>query len=267
MPNDALPAPAIVAAPPDNPFAWHGIEYLSPTGLNYLRDDMAYGLLKIVPKLKVREPTGPAAPRGTALDKALTFAAYHPEAPDDVILSHANKVFAEELAKNELDPASVAAAKEGDALRLYLAAALPEVRRWGPPEADQGKVELRADGIEVPLIGYYDLRYPDRQRELKTTTRMPSSISWRHARQTSIYDAALRREVWVSYITPKAIQSYRLENAAEALRDVAGQLQALRRFLAVSRDTYELLGLLSPNYEAWCWSDASKTQARALWGY
>lgn len=267
MPADTLAAPAILETPPDNPFAWHGIEYLSPTGLNSLRDDFAYGLLRIIPKLKVTEPTGPAAPRGTALDKALTFAAYNPHAPDDVITAHAYKVFGEELTKNEIDPANEKAQKEGKALADYLAVALPEVRRWGPPEADQGKVELKAEGIEVPLIGYYDLRYPDRQRELKTTTRMPSSISWRHARQTSVYDAALRREVWVSYITPKAIQSYRLENAAEALRDVAGQLQALRRFLAVTRDTYELLGLVSPNYEAWCWSDASRAKAKTLWGY
>jgi len=251
----------------NDPFEWHGVSYVSPSTLNAMRDDLAYGLMRVIPSLRVREPMGPAAPRGTALDKALTAAAYRPDADDDTILAHAHRVFADECERNDLDPEAADVTKERDAIAGYIKSALPEVRRWGPPVADQGKVELRCEGIEVPLIGYYDLKYPDRQRELKTTNRMPSAVSIRHARQASVYAAALKSQVWVSYITPREIRSYPVQDVDAHLTDVAGQLHALRRLLSVSRDTREVIALVSPNYEAWCWSDKTKAAARDLWGY
>ncbi len=265
--DTALAAPAVLANAPDNPFSRHGIEHLSASTLNALRDDPAYGLLRVIPSLRVSDPSSPAGPRGRGVEKALTFAAYHPAAPDDVILGHAHRVFQDALTSDAVPADHEDLAKEADTLPKYVAAGLPEVRRWGPPSGDQGRVDLRFSGIEVPLIGYYDLKYPDRQRELKSTNRMPSSISYRHGRQVAIYEAALRTEVWVSYASPRDFRSFRLEGAPALIADVAQQVAALRRFLGLSRDAMELAALLSPNFDHWCWGPVSRQRGREIWGF
>lgn len=251
-----------------NPFERHGIEYLSPSAIGRLQDDLAYGLMMMIPHLKVYDPPGPALPRGTALDKALTFAAYHPDAPDEAILAHAGKVFADECARSGLALDAPETQKEAETIPAYLAAGVPEVRRWGPPEADQGKIEVRFDGIEVPVIGYYDLRYPDRLRELKTTNRMPSAYLARHARQACIYGHATGRDEWITYFSPREVRSFKVENRGKYLAEFGGVLRALRNLLSVTHDTGELIACVAPNYDNFVWSGAkAREQGRRLWGY
>lgn len=253
-----------------DPWAWHGITRVSPSLVGSLQDDLAYGLMQAIPALKVRGKAGPSAIRGRALDRAVTFAAFHHDAPDDAVLSFAERVFSDEERKEleagaAFDPGELA--EERADLAAFLTAAVPHIRGWGVPEAEQGKVELEIEGLGVPMIGYFDLLYPAAVRDLKTTSRMPSAASQRHAKQLSGYAIATGRDAWVDYLTKRELRSYRIEDPSRWMAEVSAVLFALRRLLSISRDPYEICSLVAPNFEAWCWSDADvRSAARAIWG-
>ncbi|PSA69589.1 hypothetical protein, partial [Corynebacterium diphtheriae] len=59
-----------------------------------------------------------------------------------------------------------------------------------PNQGDQHKVEIRLEGVDVPVIGYLDWLYPTEVLDLKTTLRVPSAMSETHLRQASIYKTA-----------------------------------------------------------------------------
>ena len=57
-------------------------------------------------------------------------------------------------------------------------------------ESTGKQIELNIDSIPVPITGYIDLQYGDIIRDIKTTMRLPSSVSDAHARQVSVYAKA-----------------------------------------------------------------------------
>lgn len=251
-----------------DPFRQHGVEYLSPSALGRFQDDPAYGMMQLFPQTRVSDPPGVWAARGTAIDRALTSAAYNQQADDETILAFALRVYDDEMTRIGLDPESDEVKAERENVPLYVRSALPEIRRWGPPEQDQCKVELRLDGIEVPLIGYYDLRYPARITDMKTTTRMPGKPEGRHARQVSVYGIAAGREPWLTYIGRKEVRSFPVRDVRQRLAEVGGAVRAIRSLLAVSADHIAVLRCTAPNYDAFVWrSETARERARDLWGY
>jgi hypothetical protein len=252
-----------------DPFAWHEIQQVSPSLVGYLQTDVAFALLQAVPAIRCRAQATPSAIRGRALDKALAFVAYRPDAPDDVVVEHADRVFhdqeRDELAKGvAFDPAELGGERE--ALAGYLRAAVPHIRQWGPPLQSQVRVECEVEGLGVPLVGYADLLYPDRVRDLKTTERMPSSPSARHCKQVAPYAVATGAAPWLDYVTVREMRSFRVEDPAQYLQQVVAVLFAFRRLLATSRDIAEVCAHVAPNLENWCWDDVTRAAARQIWG-
>lgn len=252
-----------------DPFAWHELPQVSPSLVGYLQTDVAFALLYSVPAIRCRAQATPSAIRGRALDKALSFAAYRPDASDDVVLEHADRVFQDEqvaeLAKGAaFSPTELG--EEREALAGYLRAAAPHIRQWGPPLRSQVRVECEFEGLGVPMVGYADLLYPDRVRDLKTTERMPSSPSARHCKQVSAYAVATGVEPWLDYVTVREMRSFRVEDPAPYLREVAAVLFAFRRLLATSRDIAEVCAHVAPNFENWCWDETTRAAARGIWG-
>ena len=134
----------------------------------------------------------------------------------------------------------------------YVATALAELRPYGVPTAYQDRVEIRLDGVAVPLVGYIDWRFDQHGLivDLKTSERLPAAISDAHGRQGAIYARAHGNYgMRFAYAKPKAGRSdgratvvYEL-TADDLRRHLAALAQIairLERFLALSADPHEI---------------------------
>ena len=162
----------------------------------------------------------------------------------------------------------------------YVATALAELRPYGVPTAYQDRVEIRLDGVAVPLVGYIDWRFDQHGLivDLKTSERLPAAISDAHGRQGAIYARAHGNYgMRFAYAKPKAGRSdgratvvYEL-TADDLRRHLAALAQIairLERFLALSSDPHELAGLLVPNYDAFYWNNAAtRANGAAVFGF
>ena len=85
-----------------------------------------------------------------------------------------------------------AARRSAGSIGGYVVSALSELRQYGIPTGYQERVEIRLEDVPVPLIGYPDWTFDDHGLlvDLKTTERLPSSISDAHGRQGAVYARA-----------------------------------------------------------------------------
>jgi hypothetical protein len=150
-----------------------------------------------------------------------------------------------------------------------------ELLPYGAPSSVQGLLEYRFDDIAVPMIGYYDFEWEKRGLiiDLKTTWALPSEIKINHARQIAFYCAAKSGKAdtnidgRVTYVTPKKVATYRLENVKGhilALNKIAATIQ---RFVALSKDPMELAGLVVPDIDSFYFNDpVTRQMAFEVWG-
>lgn len=250
-----------------DPFAPHGITNLSASQINQFASSPALWVLERV--LKRRSPVGSAAHRGTACEEGIVAGLQNQGLTADYCAEIALAKF-RSLTALSRDPNRE---KEQQAIPGIVAQGLKELRPYGIPSQTQGKIEYRFDGLSIPLIGYYDLLYDDHGMviDIKTQLRLASEIKQGHARQVAIYKAGLGNDnldARISYITDKRAATYQLENHrehAEALRKIALTMQ---RFVALSRDPMELVGLVAPDYDHFFWNDpVARQNGFETWGY
>ena len=138
-----------------NGLALHGLDHLSATSLNLWAAEPA---LWVVEKLlRRRVSAGCAAHRGTAAEHGVSLGLFEPEREVADCQAAALAEF-DRLAALSPDPNK---AKERDAIPGIVAAALAELRQYGPPTPPpegqrQHRVELRLSDVPVPVIGYQD---------------------------------------------------------------------------------------------------------------
>ena len=135
--------------------------------------------------------------------------------------------------------------------------ALPELRGYGVPDEVQQRIDVTLPEVPVPFLGFADLGWSNYAitLDLKSTLRLPSSISTPHARQVALYLYGTNREGRIAYCTPSKIAVYRLEDAADHLAALVNIAKRLERFLAVSNDPQELAGIVVPDLDSFYWSD------------
>src|SRR5690606_6695403 len=127
-----------------------------------------------------------------------------------------------------------------------------------PEQGAQHKVEIRLDDVPVPVVGYLDFLWEQHGivLDLKTQLRLASEISTAHARQGAVYvKARSNHEMRFCYATPKKVGVYRLENAAAHLEAIRQIFIRMERFLRLSRDRDELMGLLVPDFDSFYWNN------------
>jgi hypothetical protein len=169
---------------------------------------------------------------------------------------------------------------ERNKLAGYVEHGLRELRQYGVPSAYQEKVSLALDDVAVPVIGYIDWRFDQHGivLDLKTSERLPSSISNSHGRQGALYARAYGNYgMRFAYVKPvagkkdgRAVAVYEM-----TAQDITRHLDALRqiairlgRFLALSSDAGELAGLLVPNYDSFYWNNATtRANGIAVYGF
>ena len=140
-----------------------------------------------------------------------------------------------------------------------------------PVDSDQHRIEIRLEGVSVPIIGFLDWMYPEEIIDLKTTLRVPSAMGEAHLRQASIYkNAHLDKRVRFFYASDKKSDTHTLtrEQYDAAIRQITLTAQRMERFLGISDDARELAAIVPHDSSTFYFSDATtKANAIEIYGY
>jgi hypothetical protein len=245
-----------------NAFEQHGIDHLSASSLNLYCAEPAMWVQQYL--FGFRSPPSASMARGIAAEAGIEHGLFNPDLTWDECIKLALEAFDLRMALNG-DPNRE---KERAAVPGIVEQGLGHLRLYGMPEKPesgrQHRIEVRADTLPVPIIGYLDFEFPQHGivLDLKTQLRLQSSISPSHARQGAIYVRARGNNVDMrfAYATPKKIAVYPLERAAERWAEVLNVAHRLERFLSLSKDRDELAGIVAPNYDSFYWNEASARQ-------
>jgi hypothetical protein len=250
-----------------NAFERHGIAHLSASQINTWVNAPSFWLMEKL--LKYKGQMGCAAHRGSATEAGVSAGLFDPsltaEDCTEVALPLYDRLTA--LSSDERRQ------KERDGIPGMVAQGL-KLREHGlpiRPNDHQHKVEIKLEGVGVPVIGYLDWLYADEVLDLKTTFRVPSAMSEPHLRQASIYKTAhLNKRVRFFYVSDKKSEKYTLtrEQYDPAMRQITLAAQRLERFLSLSDDPLELASLIPHNSETFYFSDpGAKAKAVEVFGF
>lgn len=257
-----------------NGFAQHGITHLSASSLNVAAQELPLYVMERL--LGWRSPTNAAMARGKAAEEGIHAGLLKPDMPLSECVGKALSAFDAEM-RFAGDPGRE---KERELIPGYVENGLAELRLYGVPTGYQEKISIQLDDVPVPVIGFIDWRFDQHGMvvDLKTTERLPSSLSVAHARQGAIYAKAHGNYAMrFAYVKPKASKSdgrscIVLELDRETVNAEIAALtniaQRLNRFLSLSKDPHELAGLLIPNYESFYWNNpATRAQGLSVFGF
>lgn len=232
------------------------IKHHSPSSLNLFCASPAMWVLEKV--IGVRQSVGSPAHRGTAVEEGVTVGLLNPDAPLQSCIDMAFKKY------------DTVSALSGDARRqdyrdtipAMVEKALNELRPYGTPSKTQGFVEWKPDGLELPIVGYFDYEWADHGIivDLKTTEKLPSQNKIPHARQVALYAASDNMDGRLSYVTPKKVATYRVENIREhrnALHQIALSVEAM---LSIG-DANKIKRLVMPDLESFYWGGPNRQLA------
>lgn len=250
----------------NNPFEQHGIQHLSPSQINLFCTAPALWVMEKL--LKIRSPVGAAAHRGTAAEDGIVAGLMEPSKPVEECVEIANRRF-RELTALSRDPNR---AKESEAIAGIVKQGLAELRPYGVPTSTQGKIEYHAEGLTVPIIGFYDAAWDQHgiMTDIKTQLRLNSQIKTPHARQVSLYKAAISDNIdaRVSYITDKKAATYHLENHRDHVNALVKIALTIQRFLSLSKDARELAALVVPDTDSFFYNDpVARQNAFEVYGF
>jgi hypothetical protein len=257
-----------------NGFERHGITRLSPSTLNHFAAAPAHWVMARL--LHLRAPTSARAARGTAVEGGVHQGLIRPDMPIADCVAVAEAAFDRAMALTPDDRREIERAN----LAGYVINALTELRSYGVPSAAQHRVEMGLDDVPVPIEGYADWVFDDYGLivDLKTTERLPASISDAHGRQGAVY-AKAHGNYGMRFAYLKPIAGEKNGRAAVvyemSAEDVRRHLTALHqialrlgRFLSLSSDARELAGLLVPDFEHFWWNHPiARSHGRNVYGF
>lgn len=238
------------------------IDHHSPSSLNlFCASPAMYVLEKIV---GVRQPVGAPAHRGVGVEEGVTLGLMNHDAPMQACI---------DAALTKYDARS---ALSGDARREAYRAAIPamvetairELRPYGMPSRTQELVTWKPDGLEAPIIGYFDYEWAQHGIivDLKTTEKLPSQNKIPHARQVALYASSDNMDGRLTYVTPKKVATYRVENIREHREALYQVARRVEKFLAQSDDPQFFLGVTAPDLESFYWGGPNRQLAFDHWG-
>ena len=249
-----------------NPFEPHDIRHLSPSSCNtFLASPAMFVLQKC---LKRATSVGPAAHRGNAVELGVIHGLYNRGADLQECTDIAVAKFDELTASMVRDDKW---AKERNGIPGMVQQGVLELRPYGVPTSTQGRVSRKVEGLAVELMGFYDVEWAQHGilTDLKTSHALSSSIKINHARQVSLYQMERGGDISarLTYITPKKVATYALENADQHIKALEKIALTVQRFVALSADPMELASLVVPDLESFYFSDEESRQAAfEVWG-
>lgn len=249
---------------PNNPFEAYGIEHLSPSACNtFIGSPASFVLERLMGK---RSQVGAAAHRGTSVEAGVVEALLN-----DLSDAEAIKIAKDTFGRLTALSGDPRRDKESEAVPEMVKQALNELRPYGKPSSTQGKISWDVAGLAVPMIGFYDVAWEEHGilLDLKTTHALPSKIKVNHARQVALYAACLGDNIdaRLTYITPKKVATYTLENVREHVQALERIALTIQRFLSLSDDPKVLASYVVPDTDSFYFSDPLARQAAfELWG-
>jgi hypothetical protein len=239
------------------------LERHSPSSLNLFAASPAMWVLERV--LGKRQPVGVPAHRGVAVEEGVAFGLKNPtNDPQDSINVALMKY--DSITALSGDPRK---ARYRASVEVMVLRALKELLPYGIPSATQKFVEWRPEGLKCPIVGYLDFVWDDHAilTDLKTTDRMPEQVKINHARQGALYATSDNMDARITYVTPTKTATYKIENIRahrEALYKIA---LTVERFVSLTNDPKELVGLVVPDLESFYWTNPeARQEAFNTWG-
>lgn len=238
-----------------NGFAKHNIDHLSASSINLWTNAPDVWIMQYL--YGIRTPMGAAPWRGIVVEDAVVD-----------ILTGGSEEKAIQDALDKFDKRFVIGTekttKERDMIKPMIQLSIEELMEFGKPEfpeeserRGQEKIEIRTgkDGWTIPIIGYLDLVYPQHGLviDLKTTGRIPSTMSGEHQLQRAIY-AKAKGNMGVKFLYVSAKKASMLEDGdvADTLAKAKTQIFRMEAFLRhVDKDTAKEIIPLNPNSFYW----------------
>ena len=243
----------------NNPFAVHGINYLSPSSINTYINDNALWVARYL--FGVKSSSGASAVRGIATEAALADK-YEKKTFD---FKYLDMHFMSLCAESGIDLGDTKTAKEKKLLEGF-GKVIDENFDYENLEAYQEKVSVQLDELPVPIIGYIDFRFPDKIVDLKTTTRMPTRPTEAQKRQMALYSMAYpKSSVDLFFASPKEHKKFTLKNLSVYKKQLVKVALGIQKFLSISNDKHELASMLYPNFDKWEWSEDMIKEAKKIW--
>ena len=242
----------------NNPFAVHGINYLSPSSINTYINDNALWVARYL--FGVKSSSGASAVRGIATEAALADK-YEKKTFD---FKYLDMHFMSLCAESGIDLGDTKTAKEKKLLEGF-GKVIDENFNYDNLEAYQEKVSVQLDDLPVPIIGYIDFRFADKIVHLKTTTRMPTRPTEAQKRQMALYSMAYpKSSVDLFFASPKEHKVFTLKNLSVYKKQLEKVALGIQKFLSVSNDKHEIASLVYPNLDSWLWT-GMKEEASKIW--
>lgn len=242
-------------------FARHGINHLSASSLNLWKNEPALWVLRYLHGIK--DDAGAAAKRGTAVEAGLDHILF-----SEASLDEATAKALDNFALNTEGEITDEIEKERAAIPDMLARAAEAVKPYGKPISRQEKIEHWVDGIDVPIIGFTDYRFPDFILDLKTTLRMPSEPRADHIVQMALYSDARSLPAFLLYTTPKKAHPYQVteEQVKDGLWTLRRSALALKNILAFCQAKEQVAEMIVPrDMGTYLWNDTTRQAAANLW--
>ena len=242
----------------NNPFAAHGINYLSPSSINTYINDMPMWIARYL--FGIKSSSGASAVRGIAQEFALADK-YEKGTFDFNLL---DVKFMSLCSESGIDLGDIKTAKEKKLLKDF-GTIIDENFKYKNLVSYQEKVEVPIDDMPVPIMGYIDFRFNDAIVDLKTTTRMPSKPTEAQKRQMALYSMAYpKNSVDLFFASPREHKKFTLKNLSAYKKQLVKVALSIQKFLSISNDKHELASFVYPNLDSWMWSGI-REEAKKIW--
>ena len=242
----------------NNPFAAHGINYLSPSSINTYINDMPMWIARYL--FGIKSSSGASAVRGIAQEFALADK-YEKGTFDFNLL---DVKFMSLCSESGIDLGDIKTAKEKKLLKDF-GTIIDENFNYKNLVSYQEKVEVPIDDMPVPIMGYIDFRFNDAIVDLKTTTRMPSKPTEAQKRQMALYSMAYpKNSVDLFFASPREHKKFTLKNLSAYKKQLVKVALSIQKFLSISNDKHELASFVYPNLDSWMWSGI-REEAKKIW--
>ena len=212
-------------------FTKHGIDHLSASNINLWSNAPDVWVMQYL--YGIRTPMGPAPWRGICVEDAVVEVLCGGKLTEALDKAH-------EKFNSRFMIADDNTSREAARINPMVEIAVEELKQYGKPEfpedGRQEKISITAKGEDwaIPVIGYLDLVFPDHGVviDLKTTGRIPSTMSAEHQLQRCIY-AKAKGNMAVKFLYVSDKKSALLEDGDvnDLLSQSKVQITRMERFL------------------------------------
>ena len=246
-------------------FERHNIDHLSASSINLWSNAPDVWVMQYLHGL--RTPMGAAAWRGICVEDAVveTLMGDHETASIDRALTKFDKRFPigdekTTAERKRIKPMAQLAIEE---LMEFGAPEFPEVEE-GQNKQEKISITAKGDGWQIPVIGYLDLVYPHHGVviDIKTTGRIPSTMSAEHQLQRAIYSKAKgNMAVKFLYVSEKKTSMLEDGDPTELLAQAKVQISRMEKFLrTLNKDQAKDIVPLAPNSFYWSGAEELRKQ-------